>query len=325
MKAIRFLLLVGLLLGWGPVVAEPWPQKPVRAVVPVGAGSTTDIVPRVIFEQLARELGQPIVVDNRAGAGGTIGAALVAKAEPDGHTLLVNSNAHAIAPAIYRQLPYDPAHDFAGVAVLGASPSVLVVSPASGYKGVADLVAAAKAKPGALNFSSVGVGTATHLSGERFRLSAGIDVVHVPLKGGAEAMAEVIARRIDFFIGPLGLVLPAIRDGRLVPLAVNATERARALPDVPTMRQAGFIDAEFPVWFGLFAPAKTPSHIVTRLHEMTEKALRSPQVSDRLYRAGRRSYAHDARRVQRLRARRNRAERSLGKSGRHRSRVNKLA
>ena len=286
MKTIRFLLLVGLLLGWGPVVAEPWPQKPVRAVVPVGAGSTTDIVPRVIFEQLARELGQPIVVDNRAGAGGTIGAALVAKAEPDGHTLLVNSNAHAIAPAIYRQLPYDPARDFAGVAVLGASPSVLVVSPANGYKGVADLVAAAKAKPGALNFSSVGVGTATHLSGERFRLSAGIDVVHVPFKGGAEAMAEVIARRIDFFFGPVGLVLPAIRDGRLVPLAVNATERARALPDVPTMRQAGFIDAEFPVWFGLFAPAKTPSHIVTRLHEMTEKALRSPQVSDKLIALG---------------------------------------
>jgi tripartite-type tricarboxylate transporter receptor subunit TctC len=286
MKAIRPLLLVGLLLGWGPLAAEPWPQKPVRAVVPVGAGSTTDIVPRVIFEQLARDLGQPIVVENRAGAGGTIGAALVAKSEPDGHTLLVNSNAHTIAPAIYRQLPYNPALDFSGVAALGASPSVLVVSPASGYKSVTDLVAAAKAKPGMLNFSSVGVGTATHLSGERFRLSAGIGVVHVPFKGGAEAMAEVVARRIDFFFGPVGLVLPAIRDGRLVPLAVNVTERARALPDVPTLRQAGFVDAELPIWFGLFAPAKTPSHIVTRLHEMTEKALRSPQVSDKLYGLG---------------------------------------
>ena len=188
---------------------------------------------------------------------------------------------------------------------------------------MADLVAAAKAKPGALNFSSVGVGTATHLSGERFRLSAGIDVVHVPFKGGAEAMAEVIARRIDFFFGPVGLVLPAIRDGRLVPLAVNVTERARALPDVPTMRQAGFIDAEFPVWFGLFAPAKTPSHIVTRLHEMTEKALKSPQVADKLF-ALASIHAHDARGVRRLRARRNRAERSLGKSGRHRSRVTYL-
>jgi tripartite-type tricarboxylate transporter receptor subunit TctC len=286
MKAIRPLLFMGLVLGWSPLAAEPWPQKPVRAVVPVGAGSTTDIVPRVIFEQLARDLGQPIVVENRAGAGGTIGAALVAKAEPDGHTLLVNSNAHTIAPAIYRQLPYDPARDFAGVTALGASPSVLVVSPASGYKTVADLVAVAKGKPGALNFSSVGVGTATHLSAERFRLSAGLDVVHVPFKGGAEAMAEVIARRVDFFFGPVGLVLPAIRDGRLVPLAVNVTDRARALPDVPTLRQAGFTDAEFPIWFGLFAPARTPDHIVTRLHEMTEKALRSPLVSDKLFALG---------------------------------------
>jgi tripartite-type tricarboxylate transporter receptor subunit TctC len=286
MKAIRFLLLAGLLLGWRPLAAETWPQRPVRAVVPVGAGSTTDIVPRVIFEALTRELGQPIVVDNRAGAGGTIGAALVAKAEPDGHTLLVTSNAHAIAPAIYRHLPYDPVRDFAGVAALGASASVLVVSPASGYKTVADLVGAGKVRPGTLNFSSVGIGTATHLSGERFRLSAGIDVVHVPFKGGAEAMAEVIARRIDFFFGPVGLVLPAIRDGRLVPLVVNASERARALPDVPTMQQAGFVDAEFPVWFGLFAPAKTPGHIVTRLHEMTGKALQSSQVAEKLLALG---------------------------------------
>jgi tripartite-type tricarboxylate transporter receptor subunit TctC len=286
MKTIRPLFLVGLVLGWTPLAAEPWPQKPLRAIVPVAAGSTTDIVPRVIFDQLARDLGKPVVVENRAGAGGTIGAALVAKAEPDGYTLLVNSNAHTIAPAIYRQLPYDPAQDFTGVTALGASPSVLIVSPASGYKTVADLVAAAKGKPGALNFSSVGIGTATHLSAERFRLSAGIDVVHVPFKGGAEAMNEVIARRIDFFFGPVGLVLPAIREGRLVPLAVNVSERARALPDVPTLQEAGFTDAEFPIWFGLFAPAKTPDHVVARLHEMTEKALKTPQVSDKLFALG---------------------------------------
>jgi tripartite-type tricarboxylate transporter receptor subunit TctC len=281
MIVLRPLLLAGLLLS-SPLAAETWPTKPIRAIVPVGAGSTTDIVPRVVFEQLSRELGQPILVDNRGGAGGTIGSALVAKAEPDGHTLLVNSNAHAITPAIYRQLPYDPAQDFAGIAALGASPSVLVVAPASGYGSVADLLAAARAKPGALNFSSVGVGTATHLSAERFRLAAAIDVVHVPFKGGAEAMAEVIAGRIDFFFGPVGLVLPALRDGRLVGLAVNAGERSRALPEVPTLRQAGVADAEFPIWFGLFAPAKTPRAIVARLHEMTDKALRSPAVAEKL-------------------------------------------
>jgi tripartite-type tricarboxylate transporter receptor subunit TctC len=281
MTVLRPLLLAGLLLS-SPLAAETWPAKPIRAIVPVGAGSTTDIVPRVVFEQLSRELGQPILVDNRGGAGGTIGSALVAKAEPDGHTLLVNSNAHAITPAIYRQLPYDPAQDFAGIAALGASPSVLVVAPASGYGSVADLLAAARAKPGALNFSSVGVGTATHLSAERFRLAAAIDVVHVPFKGGAEAMAEVIAGRIDFFFGPVGLVLPALRDGRLAGLAVNAGERSRALPEVPTLRQAGVADAEFPIWFGLFAPARTPAPIIARLHEMTDKALRSPAVAERL-------------------------------------------
>jgi tripartite-type tricarboxylate transporter receptor subunit TctC len=281
MTVLRPLLLASLLLS-SPLAAETWPAKPIRAIVPVGAGSTTDIVPRVVFEQLSRDIGQPILVDNRGGAGGTIGSALVAKAEPDGHTLLVNSNAHAITPAIYRHLPYDPGRDFAGIAALGASPSVLVVAPASGYRSVADLLAAARAKPGALNFSSVGVGTATHLSAERFRLAAAIDVVHVPFKGGAEAMAEVIAGRIDFFFGPVGLVLPALRDGRLVGLAVNAGERSRALPEVPTLRQAGVADAEFPIWFGLFAPAKTPPAIVGRLHEMTDKALRSPAVAEKL-------------------------------------------
>lgn len=286
MTAIRPLLLACLVLAWSAVAAETWPLKPVRAIVPVGAGSTTDIVPRAIFEQLALDLGQPIVVDNRAGAGGTIGTATVAKAEPDGHTLLVHSNAFAIAPAIYRHLPYEPVRDFVAIAALGASPSALVVSSSSGHRTVADLVAAAKAKPGALNFSSVGVGTATHLSAERFRLSAGIEVEHVPFKGGAEAMAEVIAGRMDFFFGPVGLVLPAIRDGRLVPLAVNAADRTRALPEVPTLRQAGVTNAEFPIWFGLFAPARTPDHIVTRLHGATEKALKSPQVADRLFALG---------------------------------------
>jgi tripartite-type tricarboxylate transporter receptor subunit TctC len=262
--------------------AEPWPTKPIRAVVPVGAGSTTDIVPRLVFEQLSLQLGQGIVVENRTGAGGTIGAAMVAKAPPDGYTFLVHSNAHAVAPAMYPNLGYHPAHDFAAVAPLGLTASFLVVSPSSGFQSVDDLVAAAKAKPGALNFSSVGIGTATHLSAERFRASAGIDVVHVPYKGGAEAMAEVIAGRVDFFFAPIGLGLPQIREGKLKALVVNGTKRAEALPDVPTTAEAGFKDADYPIWFGVFLPAKTPREIVDKLHDEMIKALRSPKVRNKL-------------------------------------------
>jgi tripartite-type tricarboxylate transporter receptor subunit TctC len=196
--------------------------------------------------------------------------------------VLVHGSAHTISPAIYSNLSYHPARDFAAVIPLGISPSVLVVPPARGWKTVGDLVAAGKAKPGALNFSSVGVGSATHLSAERFRFSAGVDAVHVPFKGGAEAMTEVIAGRIDFFFGPIGLVLPHIRDGKLAALVVNSARRAAALPDVPTTLEAGFTDAEYPIWFGLFLPVKTPRDVVDKLHRETAKALQTPKVRDKL-------------------------------------------
>ncbi|MGE0725123.1 MAG: Bug family tripartite tricarboxylate transporter substrate binding protein [Alphaproteobacteria bacterium] len=260
--------------------AWAWPTKPVRMVVPYGAGSTTDIVPRAMTEQLSARLGQPVLIENRPGAGGTVGAAMVAKAEPDGHTVLVNSSAHVIAPALHPALGYRAADDFVAVIPLGISPNVLVVPPGR-FRTARDLAAAAKTRPGALNFSSVGAGTATHISAERFRFSAGIDVVHVPFKGGAEAMTEVIAGRIDFFFGPVGLVLPSVSEGRLTALAVNGTARAAALPDVPTTREAGFPDAEYPIWFGLFLPSKTPADIVARLHRETRAALATPAVRER--------------------------------------------
>ncbi len=266
--------------------AQTWPSKIIKMIVPFGAGSTTDIVPRLIFDQLGPQLGQTIVVENRAGAGGTIGATAVARSEPDGYTLLVNSNAHTVAPAFYPGLAYDPARDFVAVVPLGTSPGVLVVSPSRGFKSIADLVAAAKAKPGSLNFSSVGVGSATHLSAERFRVSAGLDMVHVPFKGGAEAMSEVIAGRIDFFFGPAGLVVQQVRDGKLLALVQNGATRASAFPDVPTTREAGFVDAEFPIWFGLFAPAKTPPAIVEKLHDEALKAIGSPKVAEKLANLG---------------------------------------
>ncbi|HUL94184.1 MAG TPA: tripartite tricarboxylate transporter substrate binding protein [Burkholderiales bacterium] len=262
--------------------AETWPSKPLRAIVPVGAGSTTDIVHRVVLEQVSPLLGQPIVVENRTGAGGTIGSSLVAKADPDGYTILAHGSAHTIAPALYKELNYHPARDFAAVVPLGISPSVLVISPAKGYKTVGDLVAAARARPGALNFSSVGIGTATHLSAERFEHSAGVQAMHIPFKGGAEAMFEVMAGRVDFFFGPVGLVLPNIRDGKLAALVVNGSRRSAALPEVPTTREAGLTDAEYPIWFGLFLPAKTPRDIVDKLNRETLKALQAPKLREKL-------------------------------------------
>ena len=266
----------------GDAAAQAWPTKPLRAVVPVGAGSSTDIVHRLVLEQLSDALGQPIVVENRVGAGGTIGSAAVAKSEPDGYTILAHGSAHTIAPALYKSLPYHPARDFVAAVPVGVSPSVLVVSAASGWNSVAELVAAAKSRPGALNFSSVGVGSATHLGAERFVSSAGIRAVHVPFKGGAEAMLEVVAGRVDFFFGPVALVLPQIREGKIRALAVNGWSRSAVLPDVPTLREAGVKDAEYPVWFGLFVPAKTPSDVVNRLNRETLNALQAPKTREKL-------------------------------------------
>jgi tripartite-type tricarboxylate transporter receptor subunit TctC len=281
-RAILFLVLVCAV----EAGAQSWPAKPIRAVVPVGVGSSTDIVHRVFLEQLAAQLGQPVVVENVVGAGGTIGSAAVARADPDGYTLLAHGSAHTIAPALYQNLPYRPARDFTAVALLGSSPAVLVVTPASGIKTTAELVSRAKTGPNALNFSSVGIGSATHLSAERFVASAGFRAMHIPFKGGAEAMTEVIAGRVDFFFGPVALVLPHIRAGKLTALAVNSEQRSAALPDVPTLREAGIRDAEYGIWFGVFAPAKTPVDIVEKLNREMVKALQSPKVRDKFVALG---------------------------------------
>jgi tripartite-type tricarboxylate transporter receptor subunit TctC len=276
------LLAAALSFTQAAAFAQSWPGRPIRAVVPVGVGSSTDIVHRLVLEQLSARVGQPIVVENRTGAGGTIGTAVVARAEPDGYTLLAIGSSHTIAPALYKSLPYDAARDFVPVVPVGTSPSVLVVAPGKGIRSAQTLVASAKARPGTLNFSSVGVGTATHLSAERFASSAGINVVHVPFKGGAEAMLEVLAARVDFFFGPVALVLPQIRDGKLLAVAVNTTKRAPTLPDVPTLHEAGYSDAEYPIWFGLFAPAKTPPALVAKINRDTLAILQTPGVREKL-------------------------------------------
>jgi tripartite-type tricarboxylate transporter receptor subunit TctC len=261
--------------------AQSWPSRPIRAIVPYTAGSGTDVTARVILNQLSSELGQTIVVENRVGAGGTIGTAAAAKADPDGYTILVQSSALTIAPSIYQNLAYDTARDLAAVTPLGISPNVLIISPSKGIKTIHELVSAAKAKPGSLTFASAGVGTNTHLSAERFRLRAGFEAVHVAFKGGSEAITEVMAGRVDFAFLPIGIVLSHIRDGKLAALAVNGPKRASAL-DVPTTLEAGFTDSDYPIWWATFVPAKTPRDIVDKLHRETLKAMQAPNVREKL-------------------------------------------
>jgi tripartite-type tricarboxylate transporter receptor subunit TctC len=288
MKPSRVMLAsaLGLTLVSFGAHAQTWPTKPVRAIVAFPAGTLADILPRVVFEQLSTQLGQSIIVENRPGAGSTIAGSLVVKADPDGYTILVNSSAHTIAPALYPDLSFNPVRDFAAVVPLGLTPSVLVVSPGSGFKSVADFVAAAKAKPGVLNFGSAGVGTATHLSAMRFQYSAGMRATHVPFKGGPEIISEIIAGRIDFFFPPVANALPLVKDGKLTALVVNSAKRSAALPEVPTTSEAGFADAEYPFWIGMFLPAKTPRAIVDKLHGETLKALATPKVRDKLITLG---------------------------------------
>ena len=266
--------------------AQSWPSKPIKVVVPVGAGSTIDIVSRIVFDPLSQQLGQSIVVENRGGAGGTIGAAAVARAEPDGYTLLINSSQHTVSPAVYPNLSYDTAKDFAAVASLGSSPNVTVVSPAKGFKTLSDLVAAAKAKSGGFTYGTAGVGSATHLSTERLRFSAGFDGVHVPFRGMPEALTEVMTERVDFSCSSIAPALPFIRDGKLQALSVTTPKRTPALPDVPTSLESGYANSDYTFWTGMFLPSKTPREIVERLHQEVLKALRTPGVPEKLAQQG---------------------------------------
>jgi tripartite-type tricarboxylate transporter receptor subunit TctC len=261
--------------------AQAWPTKPIRAILPVAPGTGVDTVTRLVFHQLSLQLGQQIVIENRGGAGGTIGVAAVAKADPDGYTILAHSSSHTIAPAIYANLPYDPARDLAAVAPFGKMPTALVVSPGKGIRTVHELVAAAKAKPGSFTFASAGVGSTTHLTAERFRLSAGFEAVHVPFRGGG-FRPEVSSGRVDFAFSPIAVALPDIRDGRLLALAVSSRERVSALPDVPTTLEAGFADSDYVLWAGVLVPAKTPRDIVDKLHQETVKALQVPSLREKL-------------------------------------------
>lgn len=258
-----------------------YPNKPIRVIVPFGAGSTTDIIARAIADKMAQSMGQQLVIENRGGASGTIGQAAVAQAAPDGYTIMVHSSSHTVSPSTFAKLPFDTIADFAGVTPISSTPNVLVISPSKNIKSLQELLAAARAKPGSMNFASAGQGSATHLNAEKFKLAAKIEATNIPFKGSAEAVTEVMAGRVDYYFSPIAPVIGQIRNGQLVPLAVGSPKRASALPDVPTTAEAGVPGSEFNFWIGMFAPAKTPREIVNRLHDEVVKALATPEVKER--------------------------------------------
>ncbi len=269
-------------LATSTVHAQTYPTKPVHVIVPFTPGSATDVVARTVAQALSTRMGQVFVVENRPGAGGTIGANLVAKAAPDGYTLLVNSSGHTVNPSIYPSLPFDTAKDFTGASLLAEQPNILVVAPSKGWKTAGDLVKAAKAEPGKLTYASAGAGSATHMNAEKFRMSAGIDAVHIPYKGTPEALTDTMNGRVDYFFAPVIAALPMVRDNRVTALAVGSAKRASVLPDVPTTEEAGYPGSAYNFWVGMLAPTGTPPAIVERLNKEVTAALASPEVKDRL-------------------------------------------
>lgn len=261
---------------------QNFPTRPVRMIVAFTAGSETDFFARLVAQKMSENWGQQVVVDNRPGAGGTLAGAIAASAATDGHTLFMNSMAHAVTPAIYTKLPYDSLRDFTGISQVAGVPNVLVVAPAQGVRSVKELIALAKQKPGQITFSSAGIGSGMHINGEQFRLAADINVIHVPYKGGPEALTDTMASRINYVFSPIGLALPLIKDRRVVPLAVSTARRSPALPDVPTVAEAALPGFEFDTWYGLFVPAKTPRPIITQLSREVSRILNLPDTRERM-------------------------------------------
>ena len=266
--------------------AQAGPSKPVRVVVSLPAGSATDIVGRAVAERLGAQLGQPFIVENRVGASGSIAQGIVAKAEPDGYTLLVHSSSGTVVPSTIANLPFDVLKDFSGITMLANIPLALAVAPGKGYQTVKDLVAAAKANPGKLNYATVGSGSATHLNAERFRLGAGIQAQQVPYKGTAEALTDLIAGRVDYCFCPVSNVLPLAKDGKLAMIAVGSSRRASGAPDTPTTEEAGVPNSAYNFYVGLSVPSKVSRDIVARLHAETVKALQTPEVKERYAKMG---------------------------------------
>jgi tripartite-type tricarboxylate transporter receptor subunit TctC len=268
----------------GAARAADWPNSPIRVIVPYSAGSAADIIPRIVLEQLSHQIGQSIIIENKPGASGTIGARIVVHAAADGYTLLAASSGYTIAPATFASLPYDPVKDFIAITSLGNLPNVLVISPSKNIRTVQQLVAAARVTP--ITFGTTGIGGPIHLTMERFQQAAGFRATLIPFKGAPEALTEAMTGRIDVYYSPILSALAFIQSGKLLPLAVSSRKRAAALPDVPTSLEAGYPNSDYNFWIGMFAPAKTPRAIVDKLSTELSKALEVPAVQEKLKKLG---------------------------------------
>jgi tripartite-type tricarboxylate transporter receptor subunit TctC len=286
MRFVQVFLFAVLAAVAAPASAQGFPNKPVHVVISFTPGSSTDIVGRIVFQKVSEMWGQPVVPENRAGAGGSIGSAVVAKAAPDGYTLLINSNAHSVNPAIYAKLPYETTKDFVDIVPLAIQPNVLVVNTGSQFKTVADLVSEAKAKPGSINWGHAGIGSGTHLSTEKFVAAADIKVTQVPFKGTPEVIQALFSNSVDCYWAPISAGMPHIKSGKLRPLAVSTAKRNATLPDVPTTGEAGVKGADSPLWFGVWGPAGMPADVASKINADVRKALADPGVKEKLANLG---------------------------------------
>lgn len=286
----RFTVLTCLLISASAISvstsAQTWPSKLIKAYIPFGAGSATDVVPRMFFERLSTELGQPIVIENRAGAGGTVGTAAVVRAEPDGYSILAHSSAITIAPAIFTDLTYDATKDLSSALMIGYSANVMITSPSKPWKTVQEFIEAAKKKDASITFGSVGIGSAVHISAEKFRLAAGIDATHVPYRGGSEVITDILGGRIDFYFCPLATALPLIQSGQVRALLVSTPMRVSDLPDVPSPPEIGLKDADSAIWFGVFVPSKAPKEVIDKLYVTGTRVLATPDMQRDLKKLG---------------------------------------
>lgn len=286
MKNLRIFIAAAAAAFAVQAFAQSYPARPVHLIITFPPGSATDIVGRVLAQKLSEFWGQPVVAENRGGAGGSIGSAVVAKSPPDGYMIMINSSAHVVNPAIYAKLPYDTLKDFTNIAPLVGQPNVLVVNVNSSTKTLADFIGQAKAKPGQVNFAHAGVGSGTHLNTEKFKLATGIDFLQVPYKGTQEVLSDLFGGRVTCYFAPISAALSFIRDGKLRAVAVTSAKRSSQLPDVPTVAESGISGFEYILWFGLWGPAGMPAEVVDKIAKDVNRALASPDVRERLAKLG---------------------------------------
>jgi tripartite-type tricarboxylate transporter receptor subunit TctC len=266
--------------------SQPYPNKPIRLVVPFTAGSASDVLARTVAEKLSQTWGQPVIIDNKPGAGGVIGTTLVSKSEPDGYTLLVVSAGHVVNPSVYPNLPYDTLKDFSGVIPLANMPSVLAISAATAFKNSKDFISHLKTNSANINYVSGGIGSASHVSGEKFLNATNLIAVHIPLKGAPDMVTELLAQRADFGFLPITAAISHVKSGKLRAIAVSSSNRSNALPNVPTISEEGLPKAEFNFWIGLLAPSKTPKDIVLRLNGEISRIIQSKEISEKYFNLG---------------------------------------